>query len=148
MLENIRGIECSLYNGKVEDLLLFLSNKPFDFYVRWCLKLEGNNGLLPTSSRNFHILPYDLKKLAKESIWELILDIYPVGLNKQTIETYDDYINSPCVCCLILYDCGLMDIYVKESNLRNQLYNLLLSLQAKDIAFITDRSDCRTYFSL
>ena len=148
MTERIRGIECSLYNGKIEDLLLFLSNKPYDFFVRWCMKVDDNHVLLPKSSRNFRISPHDLQKMAKESIWELVLHVYPVGSNSQTIETYDDFINSPCICCLIFYDCGLLDIYTKESSLRDQLYDLLLSLQAKDIELITDVSDGRTCLSL
>lgn len=148
MTENIRGIECSLYNGRVEDLLLFLSNKPFDFYVRWCMKIDDKHVILPKSSCNFRILPHDLKKLAKESIWELVLHIYPVGSNRKIIETYDDFMNSSCICCLIFYDCGLLDIYTKESSLRDQLYDLLLSLQAKDIELITDVSDGRTCLSL
>ncbi len=148
MTENIRGIECSLYNGRIEDLLLFLSNKPFDFYIRRCMKINDKHALLPKPSCNFRILPNDLKQLAKESIWELVLDIYPVGSNIQTIETYDDFLESPCVCCLIFYDCGLMDIYVKDSNLRNRLYHMLFSLQAKDITLISDVSDNRTCLSL
>ena len=145
MKDNIRGIECSLYNGRIEDLLLFLANKPFDFYVRWCLKIDDKQMILPKSSCNFRVLPEDLKKLAKKSIWELILHVYPVGSNMKLIETYDDYVSSSCSCYLIFYDCGLLDIYVKEVSMRNQLYDLLLSLQAKDIEFITDESDDSTH---
>ena len=148
MEKNIRGIECSLYNRKVEDLLLFLSNKPFDFYVQWCMKIDDNHMILPKSSHNFRILPCDLKKLAKESIWELVLHVYPIGSNRKIIETYEDFMKSSCICCLIFYDCGLLDIYTKESSLRDQLYDLLLSLQAKDVELITDVSDCRTCLSL
>lgn len=148
MTVNIRGITCSLYNGRFEDLLLFMSNKPFDFYVRWCMKVDNKHALLPNSSCNFRILPHDLEKLAKESIWELVLHVYPIGSNSQMIETYDDFLNSPCICCLIFYDCGLLDIYIKEPNLRDQLYNLLLSLQAEDMELITDTSDGRTLLSL
>ena len=144
MTDNIRGIECALDNGRIEDLLLFLSTKPFDFYVRWCLKSDDNHMVLPKSSQNFYILPKDLKRLAKESVWELVLHLYPFGSDKYTIETYDDYVNSPCVCCVIFYDCGFLDIYSKESYLRDQIYSLLLSLQAEDIEFITDVSDGRT----
>lgn len=148
MTENIRGIECSLYNGRVEELLLFFSNKPFDYYVRRCMKIDDKYVILPKSSYNFCISPHDLKELAKESIWELVLHVYPAGSNGKLIETYDDFVNSACICCLIFYDCGLLDIYIKESSLRDQLYDLLLSLQAKDIELITDVSDGRTCLSL
>ena len=144
MTEHIRGIECSLYNGGVEDLLLFLSTKPFDFYIRWCMKIDDKDMILPKSSCNFQILPHELQKLARESIWELVLHIYPDGSNRKIIETYDDFLNSQCHCCLIFYDCGLLDIYIKNADFRDQLYSLLLSLSAKDMKFITDLSDSRT----
>lgn len=148
MTDNIRGIECSLYGGEIKEILFFLSDKPFDFYVKWCMKINSKCGLLPNSTQDFCVSPYELKTLAKESIWELVLHIYPAGENRQTIETYDDFNKSPCICCLIYYDCGLMDIYTKESNLRDQLYNLLLSIQAKDIELITDSSDGGNCLSL
>lgn len=148
MMGNIRGIECSLYNGNVEDLLRFISNNPFEFYVKWCMKIDDKHMLLPKSSNNFRISSHDLKKMAEEcSIWELVLHLYPVGSDNQIIETYEDFINSSCVCCLILYDCGLLDIYVKESDFRERLWNLLLSLGAEDMALITDESDGRTGLS-
>lgn len=144
MTENIRGIECSLGNEKLEDLLLFLSNNLFDFYIPWCMKIANKQRIVPQSLNNLPISLCDLKKLAKESIWELVLHIYPVGASKQVIETYDDFLNSQCHCCLIFYDCGLLDIYIKNADFRDQLYSLLLSLSAKDMKFITDLSDSRT----
>lgn len=147
MIEGIRGIECSLYNGRVEDLLLFISNIPFDFYVRWCMKIDDKDMILPKSLNNFKISSHDLRTLAKASIWELVLHIYPVGSNVREIETYDDFVNSSCTCCLLFYDCGLLDIYVKEAQFRKQLSNLLVSLGAKDIVSITDASDTRTRLS-
>ena len=145
MTNNIRGIECSLYNGRIEDVLLFLSQKSFEFYVKWCMKIDNNQQLLPKSTRDYPVSAHDLCELAKMSIWELVLHAYPTGANSCTIETYSDYKKSACTCCLIFYDCGLLDIYTKDLCLCNQLYELLLSLQAKDIAYITDLSDNRTH---
>ena len=148
MKENIRGMECSLYNGRFQDLLLFIANTPFEFYVRWCSKIDDKRMLLPRPLHDFRALPQDLKKMAKESIWELVLHVYPVGSDNQIIETYEDFINSSCICCLIFYDCGLLDLYVKEPDFRERLYNLLRSLGAKDLELITDASDERTGLSL
>lgn len=153
---NIKGIECSLYNGRIEELLHFLSNKPFDFYIQRCMKIDATQ-ILPKLSNNFCISSHDLRRLSRESIWELVMYVYPIDSSDQTIEidssrktieTYDDFIQSPCICCLIFYDCGLLDLYVKESNLREQLYDLLLSLEATDMELITDVSDSRTYMHL
>ncbi len=146
MAENIRGIECSLYNGKFRDLLLFLSDKPFNFYVSWCMKIDSKHSLMPKVSQNFYVTPNELKNMANETIWEIVMHIYPTGAITKKIDTYDNFISSQCSCSLIFYDCGMIDIYVKESKLRNQLYNLLLSLDAQNIMYITDISDHRTCF--
>lgn len=148
MTGNIRGIECSLDNDRIEDLLLFFCNTNFDFYIQRCMKVDSKRTLLPTLSQNFRISSKDLEKLAKESIWELVLHIYPIGSNMQAIDTYNTFMKSACLCCLIFYDCSLMDLYVKDSMLRNRLYNLLLTLDAKDMSFITDQSDGRTHLSV
>ena len=148
MTGNIRGIECSLDNDRIEDLLLFFCNTNFDFYIQRCMKVDSKRTLLPTLSQNFRISSKDLEKLAKESIWELVLHIYPIGSNMQAIDTYNTFMKSECLCCLIFYDCSLMDLYVKDSMLRNCLYNLLLTLDAKDMSFITDQSDGRTHLSV
>jgi hypothetical protein len=147
-MDTIRGIECSLYNDQIGDLLRFLSNKTYEFYVSKCMKIESNNMLIPKATFNFPISSLGLKNLAQNSIWELVLHIYPLGLSNQVVETYDDFIRSSCICCLIFYDCGLLDIYVKDTTLRNQLYEQLLSLNADEIKLITASTDKRTSLGL
>ena len=145
MATQIRGIECSLHNGNIEDLLIFLSNKSFDFFVQHCSTIDNNRMILPRTSLNFCISSDQLCELAKTSIWELVLHIYPTGSNKQQIETYEDFLKSECLCCLIFYDCGMLDIYIKGYDLNREVYNILNSLQAEDIKYITDFSDGRTF---
>ena len=145
MTVHIRGIECSLYNGNIKELLVFLSNKPFDFFVKSCAKINDNSIFLPQISYNFCILSNELYELAKASVWELVLHMYPAGSNKQQIETYEDFLKSECLCCLIFYDCGMLDIYIKDYDLNREIYNILNSLQAEDIKYITDSSDGRTF---
>lgn len=148
MDDNIRGIECSLYNGRIKDLLKFLSCEPFEFYVQRIMQINDKSMKLPQSLFNFKISSQDLENIAKNSIWELVLHIYPLGANNQVINTYDDFIQSPCICCLIFYDCGLLDVYLKDIHFREKLYDILLSLEASDINLITDTSNSRTYLHL
>lgn len=143
-MENIRGIECSLFCGEIREFLFFMADMPFNFYVQRCMKIGSDHSLLPKSFKPQWVSPNKLKELAKDSIWELVLHAYPPGVSQQTIDTYDDFINSQCICCLIFYDCCLLDLYVKNSSFRKQLEDMLQSLQAENIALITDESDGRT----
>lgn len=148
MLDTIRGIECTLFNEKIEELLIFLSHELGEFYIPWCLKIDDSQMLLPTSIESCHISANNLIELAKSSIWELVLHIYPISSKYEMIETYDDFIKSACRCCLIFYDCGLMDIYIKGKKLFERIHNKLIALEAGDMRLITDVSDTRTILHL
>ena len=143
MDEEIKGIECSLYSGRIKKLLMYLADKSYDYYISWCMKIDDWHNSFPQSSQNFHISTQGLKELAQSSLWELVLYIYPVGQEHKIIETYSDFENSSCICCLILYDCGLLDIYVKDANLLESIYNQLQSLQAEELRILTNRSNIR-----
>ena len=138
---NVKGIECSLFNGGIKDLLIFLSNEPFAIYISKCTKIDNKDMIMPKSSYDFCVSPYGLRELVKASIWELVLYLYPLETDFQPIKTYDDFIRSSCVCCLIFYDCGLLEIYVKDALFRDKLYEALLSFQARDIQLITRDMD-------
>ena len=141
---SIRGIECGICTDRLKKVLLFLSGKPFSFYVDSCMKIDGNHMILPELSCDYQVRTQELQDLAQACIWEIVLHLYPSDATGHRIDQYEDFIASPCVCCLIFYDCGMLDIYVKDKHLRKQLYDLLLDLQAEDLAFITDESDRRT----
>lgn len=141
---NIRGIECSIDNGGIGEILLFLAAQPFEFYVSWCAKIDEKQTILPATSNDFSISAQELKELSKASIWELVMQINPIGMKNFGIKSFDDYSKSPCLCYLIFYDCTMLDIYVKDVKLRDQLCDLLLRLGVTDMEFITDESDRRT----
>lgn len=140
----IRGIECSICTDYLKNVLLFLSGKPFNFYVDWCVKIDGKHMIMPESSRNYPVTAQELQNLANASIWELTLLLHPSDPSDRRICTYEDFIASSCICCLIFYDCAMLDIYIKDDMLREELRALLLSLGAEDLTFITDESDQRT----
>ncbi len=77
------------------------------------------------------------------AIWELVLHIYPVGEEKESIKTYADFIGSNCCCCLIYYDCGYLDIYIKEAGLLQQIRACLAELNAEELQVLTDSNDDR-----
>lgn len=143
MKNTIRGISCSLYNGAIRNLLRFLSKESFEFYVPWCNKIDNSEMLLPKLSQVYHASSFDLAEISTHCIWELVLQMFPVGSNHEEIETYDDFVSSSCICCLIYYDCGLLDVYVKDFVLLESIQELLIQFHAEDLEFITDDNDVR-----
>ena len=142
-MSNIIGIDCSISDSAIQEVLHFLSCKSFDFFVYECMMVT-KNVLLPQTTWNFSISPENLKELSKETLWEFVLHIYPINAKRENIETFDNYMQSQCVCCLIYYDCGFLEVYSKDAALRQELYELLVSLKATELEFITDDSVHRT----
>ncbi len=145
MNANVLGFECSLYNGNIDKILMFLSGLTYKYYVSNYLLIDSKEVLLPKKHNDFWIKPNTLESMAKETIWELVLFVYDKNVIEQPIKTYDDYVNSSCVACLLYYDCGLLEIYVKEPHLRNRLLELLIKIGAEDLKHITDDCNYRVF---
>lgn len=144
MNHTVRGISCSLFHGAIGELLQILAKEPFEFFVPWCSRIDHPKMLLPKSSPIYSISASDLAELSTCSIWELVLQLFPVGGGCAEIETYDDFLKSPCICCLIFYDCGLLDVYVKDPVFLERIREHLIRLGAEELMFLTDANDGRT----
>lgn len=144
MNQKVRGIECSLYNGKFMEVLFHLSTKYNFFYIPWCKKFDNKKMLLPKATSISYVTANGLRQIAKQSIWELVLHIYPEGAIINEINTYTDFIESSCECCLIFYDCGMLDLYIKDPILFEDMWEKLELLQASDLSVITELNDTRT----
>ncbi len=72
------------------------------------------------------------------------MQMFPFGVSCEAIETYDEFLKSSCICCLIYYDCGLLDVYVKDSVFLERIREHLIQLGAEDLEFLTDANDGRT----
>lgn len=155
MKEHIRGITCTLFDGEIGNFLRFLAGEPYDFYVRWCSRIDGKSMLLPKNSHNYCVSGLELREMAKGSIWELVLHIYPAALDRQMMKandeilnTYEDFTGSACVGCMIFYDCGYLDFYIKEEQMYRRVYNQLASQGAEDMNAITEENDRRAVLHL
>ncbi len=144
MNHTVRGISCSLYHGAIGNLLQILSKEPFAFFIPWCSRIDHPKMLLPKSSPIYSISASDLAELSTDCIWELVLQMFPFGVSCEAIETYDDFLKSSCICCLIYYDCGLLDVYVKGPVFLERIRKHLIQLGAEDLEFLTDANDGRT----
>ena len=139
-----RGISCTLNEGGIDELLRFLSQISCTFFSPWCSKIDSPKQWLPGDTRDFYLDSQGLCTLAQSTIWELVLHIYPEGETAQKIETYEEFLQSKCFCCMIYYDCGWLDIYIKDPALFEQVHSKLLSLNAEDFEILTATNNGRT----
>lgn len=107
--------------------------------------IDNKEMLLPENHNDFWINPNTLERMSKDTIWELVLFVYDKNITIQPAKTYNDYVNSSCVACLIYYDCGLLEIYVKEPDFKNRLLELLNKIGAEDLKYITDDGNYREF---
>ena len=143
MKDIIRGLSCELPPKAINRLLQFLSQKPYQFYIPWCDKIETSTQILAKSSGGFYATATDLQEMEHHTIWELELQIYPLECEKDCFETYEDFANSACLCCLIFYDCGQLDVYIKTASLFKHIQDELLTLKAENLTILTSENDAR-----
>ena len=140
----IRGIECELNSDMIYSFLTFITQEQYNYYVPWCLKSEKNK-LLPQFSEHVFLSSHDIYNyFSTHGLFELVLHIYPQDTQFKTIETYDDFLHSDCLCCLIYYDCGFLDIYIKDHLLFTRIWSFLDANAAENMGVITDENEGRT----
>lgn len=143
-MNTIRGIECALIGNALSHVLQFLAYEKCEFYVPWCTMIDMPGMAIPRTIKDQHINAQYLRRIADQSVWELVLKLYPLDKLEEAITTYDDYEGSECICYLIYYDCGMLDIYAKDLCLIERLHKLLSDLGVQSLRFLTRENDCRT----
>lgn len=133
-----RGIECALDYYKLQELLREISQKKWDFCIPWCLK----DGLYPI--RNAVVSGKDLVQMFDWRIWELELHCHKCGEDYTEIKSYQDFLTSSCECLLLYYDCGNLEIYIKNQNDFEWLYEFLRLNGATELSIKTNECDMRT----
>lgn len=144
MPDDIRGVTCSLPSMAIGQLLQFLSELEDTFFIPWCDRIQRREEILPKSFRDKVVTASDLRQLAGCSIFELVLHLYPADMPITAIDTYADFLNSHCLCCLIYYDCGILDLYIKEAVFREKILKKLTELNAEELTLLTWENDGRT----
>ncbi len=144
MKDKIRGVICNTNDGDIREVLRYLSNTEKQFHIPWCMKIDAPGMILAKSYRDLECIAPQVREIAEQCIWELTLCVYPKNAKIQEIDTYQDFIKSECECSLLYYDCCDLEIYIKDKDFLVTIWNLLRSLQVKDLAYITDASDDRT----
>lgn len=142
MNQNIRGLRCSLNYFLVADFLKYLSKKAWEFHIPWCV-LDGNIKIVDHKATT-----KDLEALNKHRIWEIEMQCYPRDSVKTSISNYQDFYVSCCACYLLYFDCGYLELYIKQPNDFEQFWDFLMSLGAEDLVVVTDINDTRTQFTV
>ena len=142
MAQNIRGLRCSLDYYRLADFLKYLSKQAWVFYIPWCML----DGLITIT--DYNASTRDLQALDKHRIWELELQCYPYNTDKTKISNYQDFSISNCACYLLYFDCGYLEIYIKQQYEFQQFWNYLMSIGAKDLVIVTAVNDTRTQFTV
>lgn len=139
-MNQIIGLECGLKDGDLRNILRWLAESDYDVFIRHIYKIDSKTSKIPSLYENINIHSSNLKNYLHSSIWELVFYLYPPESNKQSIDTYEDYLHSQCIGCFIYYDCGFVDFYTKDMQLLREMDNLTTALNAEDKSFITDRN--------
>ena len=98
--------------------------------------------------RNHVNTSQDLNSLSSYRIWELELHCHEYGAAYTVIKDYKDFLNSTCACLLLYYDCGYLEIYVKNSDDFQDIFEYLTSISAKHLTVKTSKNDSRTVLGL
>ena len=74
----------------------------------------------------------------------LKLQAYFDNVKFSNIHTYKDFQDSDCQLLLLIYDCKSVEIYLKDINNVNLLYESALKNNYTEIGYITSSNDGRT----
>lgn len=59
------------------------------------------------------------------------------------ISTYDDWLGSPCCAMVLIWDCEFVEVYSKDEELTQRMYESAQQNGYKEITIITDENDKR-----
>lgn len=94
------------------------------------------------------ISPQDLLTLSTEkyAIEELSLHFFPCDAQPRALWDYSDYMESSCVCSILYYDCGFLEIYVKDTELLQMLKRNTSAMHPISLTYKTNLNDDRERF--
>ena len=148
MQEGIRGLEAELPQGapfRIIDVLRGIS--PDDNYKIFTPGCRVWSGFAPTSAPGL-ISPQDLRALStpKYTIEELSLHFFPLDAQARELRDYADYMESACVCSIMYYDCGMLEIYTKDAEWLRRLKSNISDMHPVSLTYKTDLNDGRVSF--
>ncbi len=136
---SVQEIECILAPEKTIELVRFLGGGAEAIYIQECMLIDHTHPTLPAFFSNGDLNPDQLTKMFPVNLWEIVLHVYPPQAEKSPINTYQDFLDSACICCIIYYDCNYLEIYAKDSNYLQCIESKLVDLGAENILLIDEK---------
>lgn len=138
------GLECKSDDGF--DIFLRFMDASIDldgYYfavVDASLVYKGAKFIIPAQlSQN------ELKNLQYSLVAErLVLHLYPIGVDAQEIDVYNDYIKSKCEMIVLIYDCDYLELYCKNQAWLDYILHLAENLPGVAVEKKYADSDSRT----
>lgn len=84
----------------------------------------------------------ELNAISRGYLW-LLMHIYPKDVTVKSIDTYGDFLKSDCEMIVLLYDSAYVDVYCKNKEWIEKMYNKLRTIAGSEFDLITDDNDMR-----
>lgn len=133
VLEGINVLEYSWYNIESQK-------------EAWSLTAYGEKEFLEHSLYRGGEFKSHISK--KHFIIFLKLEAYLEDTKNFDIHTYREFQNSDCKILILIYDCKNIEIYVKDGEVLQSIYESIEGKDCCEIEFITDDNDGRTLFDV
>lgn len=146
MKNQIRGIECTANRWVLEQLVQYWGNDEFHFWISSCMIYPDlfSKG----QPKNLELSYGELDNLVRQNIWELDFKVFDKNSEPEHIMSYDDFLRSGCIFCLLYYDCQFLELYIKRADDYERIRKLLECLGSENLITKTDSSDGREYLHL
>lgn len=143
-METIRGVYCLLSGGEFDLDRVFrgidLCRYELCSYAMWMkgMVIATLDGELTMSELT--------DKLSGYTVEELSVHVFPKGASPRKPDDYADYLRSECVCSLMYYDCGYLEVYAKDREWTAAITENLARMRHDELSHITPENDGRESF--
>lgn len=145
MKKQIIGLECSVSNSNfsIGKWLAGLEIEKYRLFIQTLML----NDLSKDNIFGKEISLAELENINKlYGIMEITLSIFPENELPCNISDYVQFLSSPSICCLIYYDAGCLEVYVKTKDWIEIIEQNLQKCELDYIAFKTFENDGRISF--
>ncbi|KAA8787049.1 DUF2691 family protein [Paenibacillus amylolyticus] len=152
-----RGIQFTIpnaYGRFLGEILKSIKIADYDWFVggeESYLVVENSLGGSLFPDRVMGMAGEELQKMIDDNKYYLIfanLKAYPRGTAIIDIETYEDYAESECQLVLLVIDSSYVAVYIKDTEIREEMFEHIKRLGYEALDYITDDNEVRTKLSV
>ena len=149
----LRGVSFQIPQGYSDSLNQILRNIDVEKY-HWYNDTSQAETWNPNSEDDFFVMDEyngpEFKELIRQSYLILFLRLlaFQVPDEFTHISSYSDFLSSACCMIILIYDCENVEIYSKDIQEIEILYNSALENGYTGVEYITDSNDGRTSMNI